>query len=294
MLITADLANMHDKDTMAAIHGTRILPLQDFGATSVIKSTIKPQVKSVTPPAEDSYGEEMDDDEFSDHDSHYSEDFIDDEFMHVIADEPPDMTQRLLGFAEMVNTDIQKYFGKKKDEDSCDIYEDKWVTTKSGRELYYADLLRIAQGENVDSKSRRDTSSVSPKLEIQGKQKFTGKMDAKLGLGPLNDLFEYGLRQFLVDGKLKAKKLKRMKLETKRMEEIMPMNQRKLPDSFWREPGADRPTDSRVTNGGTLLNSSHPPDFSDLLQSWTGVGHVNDFGGDISSSEMSVTSSESL
>ncbi|XP_033746710.1 protein PERCC1-like [Pecten maximus] len=289
MLIAADLANMHDKDTMAAIHGTRISPLQDFGTTSVIKSTIKPHVKPVTT-AEDSYGEEMDDDDFSDHDSHYSEDFIDDEFMHVITEEPPDVTQRLLSFAEMVNTDIQKYFGKKKDEDSCDIYEDKWVTTKSGRELYYADLLRIAQGENVDSKS-----SVSPKLESQGKQKFTGKMDAKIGLGPLNDLFEYGLRQFLVEGKLKAKRLKRMKQDTKRMEEVMPMNQRKLPDSFWREPGADRhAADTRVNNGGNLLNSSHPPDFSDLLQSWTGVGHVNDFGGDISSSEMSVTSSESL
>ncbi|XP_021344895.1 uncharacterized protein LOC110444865 [Mizuhopecten yessoensis] len=291
MLIAADLANMHDTDTMAAIHGARISPLHAhaFGATSVIKSTIKPLVKPIAA-TEDSFGEEMEeDDDFSDHDSHYSEDFIDDDsYMHVITEEPPNVTQRLLSFAEMVNTDIQKYFGKKKDEDSCDIYEDKWVTTKSGRELYYADLLRIAQGENVDSKSRK-----SPNLD-QGKQKFTGKMDAKIGLGPLNDLFEYGLRQFLVDGKLKAKKLKRMKQDVKKIEEVMPMNQRKLPDSFWREPGAERPTDPRVNNGGNMLNSSHPPDFSDLLQSWTGVGQVNDFGGELSSSEMSVTSSESL
>jgi hypothetical protein len=35
----------------------------------------------------------------------------------------------------MVNQDIKKFFGRKKDEESCDIYEDKWVTTKSGREL---------------------------------------------------------------------------------------------------------------------------------------------------------------
>jgi hypothetical protein len=38
----------------------------------------------------------------------------------------------------------------KTDEESCDIYEDKWVTTKSGRELYYADLWRIAHGESVE------------------------------------------------------------------------------------------------------------------------------------------------
>lgn len=290
-MLISDLAKMHDNDTMAAIHGARISPLHppDMGTTSVIKSVIKPLVKPIQE-IEETYVENMDEDDFSDHDSHYSEDFLDDDepFMDI-SEKPPDVTQRLLSFAEMVNVDIQKYFGKKKDEDSCDIYEDKWVTTKSGRELYYADLLRIAQGENVDSKSNRDTRS----QKEHAKQKYTGKMDAKIGLGPLNDLFEYGLRQFLADGKLKAKRLKRIKQDVKKIEDVMPMIQRKLPDSFWREPGAERHADPRV-NGGTLLNTSQPPDFSDLLQSWTGVGHVNDFGGDISSSELSVTSSESL
>jgi hypothetical protein len=68
----------------------------------------------------------LDDDDFSDHDSHYSEDFEDCDFeIEAKREKVPDITQRLLNFAEMVNQDILKFFGRKKDEESCDIYEDK-------------------------------------------------------------------------------------------------------------------------------------------------------------------------
>lgn len=87
---------------------------------------------------------------------------------------------------------IFKSFRKKKDEDSCDIYEDKWVTTKSGRELYYADLLRIAQGENVDTKNTKEllTLNNASQDKTDNKHKFTGKLDLKMGLGPLKTCLE--------------------------------------------------------------------------------------------------------
>ena len=93
----------------------------------------------------------------------------------------------------MVNQDIKKFFRRKKDEESCDIYEDKWVTTKSGRELYYADLLRIAHGESVElNKTIKEiTLPTSPNNNNDTKYKYTGKMDMKVGLGPLNELIAY-------------------------------------------------------------------------------------------------------
>ena len=49
----------------------------------------------------------MEDDDFSDHDSHYSEDFMDDIGEgEEITQQSPDMTRQLLDFAELVNADI--------------------------------------------------------------------------------------------------------------------------------------------------------------------------------------------
>ena len=283
---------MHDNES---IHGIRVPPLHppDVQHPAIIKRPFEPLTKPVDT-FDENYNQELDDD-FSDHDSHYSEDFMDDTCDYPGNEsKEPDITQRLLSFAEMVNADIQRFFGKKKEEDSCDIYEDKWKTTKSGRELYYADLLRIAQGENVDSKHTKELLSLSdsPTEMVDNKHKFSGKLDTRIGLGPLAELFEYGLRDFLHDKKTKSKKSKRSKLDIKKFSEIMPMNQRKLPDSFWREPGVNKSAEQRVNGSGALLQSSHPPDFSDLLHSWT-RGDDEEFSGDVSSSEMSVTSSES-
>ncbi|KAH3864463.1 protein PERCC1-like [Dreissena polymorpha] len=231
-------------------------------------------------------------DDFSDHDSHYSEDFMeDDDDMEVEEVAPtPDITKQLLNFATMVSTDIQKFFGRKKgEEDSCDIYEDKWGSTKSGRELYYADLMKIVHGEDKVGKSNGSSlldisNSVSEKND--NRDSFSGKPDKKIGIGPLNDLFEYGLRHFLTDKKLKqSKEIKKLKIDPKKFENVAPMNTRKLPTSFWKEPG----TDSRafVQNGGnsTVLQTNNPPDFSDLLESW----RLDKFNGDISSSEVSMS-----
>lgn len=234
------------------------------------------------------------DDDFSDHDSHYSEDFEDEMDLGFEENPKPDVTKQLLDFASMVSTDIQKFFGRKKgDDDSCDIYEDKWVSTKSGRELYYADLMKIVHGEDKVGKE----SSSSPLLDISNsvsenkdnRDMFTGRLDKKIGIGPLNELFEYGLRHFLADKKLKqSKELKRLKSDVKRFDNVTPMQSRKLPTSFFHEPGAQQTsTDARTSSGSNVLQTNNPPDFSDLLESWR--LDRNEFSGEMSSSEMSMS-----
>lgn len=284
-----DKATMHDNEPMAAIHGTRMSPpqLSNDVRNTIIKRPFEPLAKPNVDSIQDNFkfpqceDNKIDDDDFSDHDSHYSADFEDCDFDMGVAEEEksPDITQRLLNFADMVNQDIKKFFGRKKDEESCDIYEDKWVTTKSGRELYYADLLRIAHGDSVELNKhlKEITSPISPNNNNDSKYRYTGKMDTKAGLGPLNELFDFGLR--------KLKKVKRPPKFDKKIEDSVPMQHRKLPESFWKEPGTN--IDSRM-NGLNALNSSRAPDFSDLLQSWA-RGEEEEF----SSSEMSMGSSES-
>ena len=234
------------------------------------------------------------DDDFSDHDSHYSEDFEDEVDIEYEVNTKPDVTKQLLDFASMVSTDIQKFFGRKKgDDDSCDIYEDKWISTKSGRELYYADLMKIVHGEDKGGKE----SSSSPLLDISNsiieykdnRNTFSGKLDKKQGIGPLNELFEYGLRHFLADKKLKhSKEIKRLKSDVKRFDNLTPMQSRKFPTSFFREPGIQQGnTDTRTNSGNSVLQTNNPPDFSDLLESWR--LDRNEFSGEMSSSEVSMS-----
>ena len=139
-----------------------------------------------------------------------------------------DEADRLLSFANQVNKDINKLFHKK---DSCNIYEDRWKRGKSGRELYYADLLRIAQGEDMEEKT------------------YSGRMDRKMGLGPLKELFE-------------TNGIKRVR-SSRRQCHTIPMKDRELPASFWKEPIIKR----TISAGG-----EQQPDFSDLLESWGMVG----------------------
>ena len=206
--------------------------------------------------------EDIDDDDFSERD------FTDEEEMVIAEPIAFDVTKQLLDFAETVNVDIQKFFGRRKgEEDACDIYADKWTSGKSGRELYYADLLRVAQGESCDR------SSSSP--AANNKHTYTGKLDKKVGLGPLNDLFEIGLKSYLKDSNAKHKKDRRIKVDLK---DSIPMHQRKLPLSFFKEPKTME-NKRHKQNNNNILTATKTPDFSDLLESWTG-GDEDDFSGE--------------
>ncbi|XP_070811558.1 LOW QUALITY PROTEIN: protein PERCC1 [Pituophis catenifer annectens] len=169
-------------------------------------------------------------------------------------------TLQLLQFAERISNDIQKYFGKKNkgqdeeeevEESSCNAYEDFYSPPLPGRAISYTDLIRISQhGEMEDE----EDSSDSHKTFEQLWRSLCGK-DEKLG--PLAELFEYGFCRCL-QRHLSPDNKKLMRLERK-FAHVTPMQSRKLPQSFWREP--------TVSPIGTP--NGNPPDFSDLLANWT-------------------------
>lgn len=153
-----------------------------------------------------------------------------------------EMTDRLLRFAELISTDVQRYFGHGHNSDACDIYEDKLCSGVSGRQRYYADFMKVASSEQCEEPEK---------------------------LGPLAELFK----------------------EAHKKRQGLPMTQRHLPSSFWREPCPFhhfgevnmpdllscstghmlRSTNTPVSTLDTpvsTINSSGTPDFSDLLAHW--------------------------
>lgn len=178
----------------------------------------------------------------------------------------PETPLQLLRFSELISGDIQRYFGRKdrrQDPDACDIYGDGHLAghlaghpaSSSARELSCADLVRPARGaplEDHEATEPRGCSPGCPKGQAPGPG-LGG--DGPLLLGPLAELFDYGLRQ--CSGP-QAAGGRRLRLERK-YGHITPMTQRKLPPSFWREPA---PSPLGLLHPGT-------PDFSDLLASWS-------------------------
>ncbi|XP_054851666.1 protein PERCC1 [Eublepharis macularius] len=170
-----------------------------------------------------------------------------------------EMTLQLLQFAERISDDIQKYFGgktKEEDADSRNIYDDSCSQRLSGRVLYYADLVRISQsGELEEGGDFSDTLKTPAPLDPQLWKCLCGK-DGAVKLGPLAELFEYGLCRYIEhrappegsDPKVERK-----------YSHVTPMQSRKLPQSFWKEP----------SHSPVGILNSNPPDFSDLLANWT-------------------------
>ncbi|KAG8145504.1 hypothetical protein E2320_012028 [Naja naja] len=169
-------------------------------------------------------------------------------------------TTQLLQFAERISHDIQRYFGKKNkeqeeegrvEESSCKTYEDFCSPPLSGQATSYTDLIRTSQcGEAEDGEDFSDPHKTFEQLW----RSLCGK-DEKLG--PLAELFEYGFCRCL-QRHLSPDNKKLMWLERK-FAHVTPMQSRKLPQSFWREP--------MLSPIGTP--NGNPPDFSDLLANWT-------------------------
>ncbi|KAM9583318.1 protein PERCC1 [Trichechus inunguis] len=147
----------------------------------------------------------------------------------------PETARQLLRFSELISGDIQRYFGRKdqgQDPDARDIYGEGRGAGRSARERYYNDLVQEARGGAPDEPP--DTAEPP-------------------ALGPLAELFEYGLGRCAGPGGGHGLRLQR------KYGHITPMTQRQLPPSFWREPAP------------SPLGLLHPstPDFSDLLANWT-------------------------
>ncbi|XP_058894485.1 protein PERCC1 [Kogia breviceps] len=170
----------------------------------------------------------------------------------------PETPLQLLRFSELISGDIQRYFGHKdrgQDLDTCDIYADGHTASSSARELSCTNLVRLAQSEAPEDNEVTEPGVCSPGApEGQACGPGLGG-EGPQPLGPLAELFDYGLQQYLGP---RAAAGCRLRLEQK-YGHITPMTQRKLPPSFWKEPAP------------SPLGLLHPstPDFSDLLASWS-------------------------
>ncbi|XP_055875380.1 protein PERCC1-like [Biomphalaria glabrata] len=209
----------------------------------------------------------------------------------------PDVTSQLLHFAEMVSADIQKFFGRSKGhEDGCDVYEDKWAATKSGRELYYADLLRIAQGDTEPANKTTRKSFTSPSTSNTDQtrtSRYTGKRNVSAGIGPLSELFQFGLQNYSTQKTNCHSRTKGNHVVPGHKGRVTPMQERNLPASFWCEPCSvfnnQGQTESCVqpvfgtvprcepygdqarhemVGQNPMMATSKLPDFTDLVESW--------------------------
>ncbi|KAM5152089.1 protein PERCC1 [Mantella aurantiaca] len=192
---------------------------------------------------------------------------------HVFEDHAPtpedgtEMTKQLLKFSELISSDIRRYFGQKtkdEDPDSCNIYEDHFIPRlPGGQEMYYRDLVRIAQ--NTDHEKEDLFNPLTPPFEFDEKLLKTicaSVKDDPKKLGPLSELFDFGLRKYLKQKSSVAKDGRLQRMDRK-YAHIVPMHRRLLPLSFWKEPSPDP---------SCILNTN-APDFSDLLENWTSDAH---------------------
>ncbi|XP_054247332.1 protein PERCC1 [Indicator indicator] len=135
-------------------------------------------------------------------------------------------TIRLLKFSELISCDIQRYFGRRGQEEATG-----------------------SPGMPEDCSSPQRAEAQPEAVPLQGSPATVHR------LGPLAELFEYGVHRCLPP---RGAGSKTQRLERK-YGHITPMHRRKLPPSFWREPGP----------GPTSLLHTSTPDFSDLLANWT-------------------------
>lgn len=135
-------------------------------------------------------------------------------------------TLQLLKFSELISCDIQRYFGRRGQEEATG-----------------------SPGVPEDRVSSQHAEAQPEPVALQGSPTAVHR------LGPLAELFEYGVHRCLPP-RVAGSKTQRLE---RKYGHITPMHRRKLPPSFWREPGPS-PT-------GLLHTST--PDFSDLLANWT-------------------------
>ncbi|XP_004918166.2 protein PERCC1 isoform X2 [Xenopus tropicalis] len=175
-----------------------------------------------------------------------------------------EMTLQLLKFSELISSDIQRYFGpktKEEDPDSCNIYEDHCAPQLSGQEEYYRDLLKMAQDANYDREDLFNPLTPPGDIDQNMLKSICTKEDPKK-LGPLMELFDFGLRKF-TRKKVAGGREGRQQRLCRKYAHIVPMTRRILPMSFWEEP----------TPAPACILNTNTPDFSDLLENWSSDAH---------------------
>ncbi|KAM4595716.1 protein PERCC1 [Fundulus diaphanus] len=204
--------------------------------------------------------EDDDDDQEEEEEDDEEEDECLEPFVLNPAQTAVDVTNQLLRFAELINRDVQRYFGRCcEDQEACDMYDDSISMVTSGRLRYYDDLLRIAGAGTPEGPANGpEAPDDRPGLSVS---------KGSSGLGPLAELFNHRVLS-QVRGQ--------------------PMIHRHLPLSFWTEPvprcplvGFGGPPDVTQASGSTEADrhahcnplphhsiTTSELDFSDLLAYW--------------------------
>lgn len=238
-----------------------------------------------------------------------------------VADDGTGEENELLIFSDALTQYVRKHMGKRcnlANVDYCDIYEDKWSSHKSGKELYYSDLLKIAHGSGISSFSCNDEMTTVHSSEKATNPKQTNRhlkqpandtlpsgkwSTASNGIGPLEELFVGIVNDTTqndngdIHSQLPNTKFRDTLTRCSSCSEVVgttiqlvPMAKRKLPESFWREPGGSNVSVVNISSSKrkqcklksdettepffqvseqTYHADQSTPDFSDLLNSWT-------------------------
>lgn len=146
-----------------------------------------------------------------------------------------EMTERLLRFAELISSDVQRYFGRGQDLAPCEIYAGRSRPEVNGRQRYYQDILRAAAAEQGD-----EPENLGPLAEL-----FQGTQVKKQGLP-------------MIQRRLPSSFWTEPRLDRLHVAE-------NIPDAM--TCSAEIP--SSGTNIPVIsMSSSSTPDFSDLLAHW--------------------------
>ncbi|XP_003725473.2 uncharacterized protein LOC100891483 [Strongylocentrotus purpuratus] len=237
----------------------------------------------------------------SDDESNFtSEDYEDDRMSDELFEREPNAVDQLLDFAETASMDIQKFFGKKRVLDEPELIADCNKKVRlSGRELYYADLLRVAQhGDSADPcKEASEPNRIIRYGDDENSPDLTSNLSPKSmdsnGLGPLEELFNYAERSVCYNGHMlpmygysyqsgawmpPTDNVNDTSLSGK--PPVTPWSKRAMPKSFFTEPVSSSvprievdqrfvalslPLDTPCVGSVATSNQHEAPDFSDLI-----------------------------
>lgn len=178
-----------------------------------------------------------------------------------------EMTNQLLRFAELISNDVQRYFGRSQDPDTCDIYAEMPCSKVGGRQRYYADFIKVAS---------------------------SGQGEEPEPLGPLAELFR--------DAQRKGRGLPMSQRHLPISFWTEPLSHQLFSDTNTQENslGMANTSESSVNINSSLsmynntnvctmtsscipgtLSSSSTPDFSDLLAHWAIDKDTNEFNCDL-------------
>lgn len=153
-----------------------------------------------------------------------------------------EMTDRLLRFAELISSDVQRYFGRRPDSDTCNMYTKKTCPEVSTRQRHRSSIIRAAA---------------------------SGRCDEPEKLGPLAELFQQ------TDTKKQALPMIHRRLPSSFWTEPSP-DSLDVGDNIPNLPSCY--TDTMPSSTESLsISSSSTPDFGDLLAHWASDRDPNEF-----------------